>query len=108
MRLLSANSNCNSLSGLTLRTGGSHRLDACRNQHLGRRIESSAGYLSVTFDAQGRLLSIFIEASNGEESIFVGDRNGKRMIPLPASRDELVELFGEPESERDMPSGRNW
>jgi len=70
------------------------------------RIESSAGTLTVTFDAQGRLQSIRISASSGEERIFVGDRSGRRMIPLPASRDELVELFGEPQSEEDVRSSR--
>ncbi len=71
-----------------------------------RRITSSAGYLDVMFDAQGRLQSIILRASSGEERIFVGDRSGRRMIPLPASRDELVELFGEPEYEEDVRSSR--
>ncbi len=71
-----------------------------------RRIESSAGYLDVMFDAQGRLQNIILRASSGEERIFVGDRSGRRMIPLPASRDELVELFGEPQSEEDVRSSR--
>jgi hypothetical protein len=69
---------------------------------IGRRITSSAGTLSAVFDAQGRLQSISIRAHGGEGRIFVGDRSGRRMIPLPASRDELVELFGEPEYEKDI------
>ena len=71
-----------------------------------RRIESSNGYLDAIFDAQGRLQKIRIEASSSEERIFVGDRSGRRMIPLPASRDELVELFGEPEYEKDFSTTR--
>ena len=62
-------------------------------------IESSAGTLRVNFDMQNRLQSINIHAHTDEGTVFVGDRSGQRMIPLPASRDELVELFGEPERE---------
>jgi hypothetical protein len=63
------------------------------------RIKSSAGTLSASFDDQNRLKSVDIRALTDEGTVFVGDRNGQRMIPLPASRDELVELFGEPERE---------
>ncbi len=63
------------------------------------RIESGAGTLRASFDEQNRLLSITINAHTGEGTVFVGDRSGRRMIPLPATREELVELFGEPERE---------
>ncbi len=55
--------------------------------------------LYASFDDQNRLQNISISAHTGEGTVFVGDRSGRRMIPLPASRDELVELFGEPERE---------
>ena len=63
-------------------------------------IESGAGTLRASFDMQNRLQNISISTHTGEGTVFVGDRSGQRMIPLPASRDELVELFGEPERER--------
>ncbi len=62
-------------------------------------IESGAGTLRASFDMQNRVQNISISASTGEGIVFVGDRGGRRLIPLPASRDELVELFGEPERE---------
>ncbi len=65
-----------------------------------RRIESGAGTLYASFDEQNRLQNIHFSASTGEGTVFVGDRSGRRMIALPASREELVKLFGEPEHER--------
>ncbi len=64
-----------------------------------RRIKSGAGALYACFDEQNRLQGISISAYTGEGTVFAGDRSGRRMIPLPASRDELVELFGEPKRE---------
>ncbi len=63
------------------------------------RIKSGAGTLYASFDEQNRLQNISISASTGEGTVFVGDQSGRRMIPLPASRDELVKLFGEPKRE---------
>ena len=63
-------------------------------------IESGAGTLRASFDMQNRLRNFSISAHTGEGTVFVGDRSGRRLMPLPASRDELVELFGEPERER--------
>jgi hypothetical protein len=63
------------------------------------RIESGAGTLYASFDEQNRLQNISFNAHTGEGTVFVGDRNGRRLIPLPASRDELVKLFGEPKRE---------
>jgi hypothetical protein len=65
-----------------------------------RRIESGAGTLLASFDQQNQLQNISLTAHTGEGTVFVGDRNGRRMIPLPATREELVKLFGEPEHER--------
>jgi hypothetical protein len=62
-------------------------------------IESGAGTLRASFDMQNRLRNFSISAHTGEGTVFVGDRSGRRLMPLPASRDELVELFGEPERE---------
>ncbi len=62
-------------------------------------IKSGAGTLFANFDKQNRLLNISLTAHTGEGTVFVGDRNGRRMIPLPATREELVKLFGEPERE---------
>jgi hypothetical protein len=36
----------------------------------------------------------------GNVQIAIGNRNGTKVVELPATRDELVELFGEPTSER--------
>ena len=63
------------------------------------RIKSGTGKLFANFDVQNRLLRITIDVWDGEGTVFVGDRSGRRVIPLPASRDELVELFGEPKRE---------
>jgi hypothetical protein len=66
------------------------------------KIESSAGVLIAAFDAQERLTSVqLIASSSGQGTVAVGDRNGKREVPLPASREALVEVFGEPERERE-------
>lgn len=64
-------------------------------------IKSDAGNLTAQFDEKGRLESISISVSSGEGRAAVGDRHGRRMVTLPATREELVEVFGEPESESE-------
>ncbi len=63
------------------------------------QIKSGAGTLYASFDEQNQLQNISFSAHTGEGTVFVGDRNGRRLIALPASRDELVKLFGEPKRE---------
>jgi hypothetical protein len=65
------------------------------------KIESTAGTLIVAFDAQERLTAVQFIATSGQGTVAVGDRNGKRRVPLPASREALVEVFGVPERERE-------
>ena len=63
------------------------------------RIESDMGILSASFDEQRRLTGITVTASNDQADISVGDRKGVRFVPLPASRDGLIEVLGEPKQE---------
>ncbi len=83
--------------GKSRTSGGSRSPAGARFTY--RRIESGAGTLYASFDEQNRLQNISIIGHIGEGTVFVGDRSGRRMIALPASRDQLVKLFGEPKRE---------
>lgn len=73
------------------------------------------GDLRASFDEYGQLRRIVVRslrrASEDQPrggGIAVGDRNGTNLVPLPATRDQLVEVFGEPALEKKRPGRTCW
>ncbi len=67
------------------------------------------GMLNASFDEYGQLTSIAVrflgrrQDQPGGGGVAVADRNGTEQLPLPATRDQLVELLGEPALEKKRP-----
>lgn len=64
------------------------------------QIETDSVYLRALFDEKKALTSINIRGRTDGRQVEVGDRSGRRFVRLPASRDELIDLFGKPVQER--------
>jgi hypothetical protein len=69
------------------------------------KIESGAARLyAIFFVETQRLSSIHLTVSSADREsdgeVEVGDRRGRRRVRLPATREELIEVFGEPEREQ--------
>jgi hypothetical protein len=73
-------------------------------------VEYPNGDLHAYFDEYGRLRRIVVRsltrASEDQprgRGIALGDHSGTDQLPLPATRDQLVEVFGEPALEKKLP-----
>jgi hypothetical protein len=64
------------------------------------QIKTDSGYLMAYFDEKKALTAINIYGREGERRVEVGDRSGRRFVTIPASRDELIDVFGAPLHER--------
>jgi hypothetical protein len=73
---------------------------------IGRHFDFGNGWMTAYFDHDRNLesiaviLSSIVFAEDPRRTIFIGNRDGTKWVSFPATRGDLIELFGEPNRER--------